>query len=283
MTELAAIREAVLQALPADTSYSGGAPPPEHLYVPPPHHKALRPECQLVVGTRGVGKSVWTRALHDQALRRLVGSSIPQLDRAEIRIGYAERPQPDDYPDAEMFAQLLGEGFDAYTIWRTVVIRWVADIIKEPVPQASWRESVSWVAENPESVTRMMTRASGRLVDESSFGLILFDALDRLSGDWHTMDRIVRDLLRIALWLKPFPNLSAKVFLREDQLERTVTDFPDASKLLATKSELNWAPHDLHGLLWQYLLNGPGARPAVRRIRQAIWAAAPHRCAWSGR
>lgn len=71
------------------------------------------------------------------------------------------------------------------------------------------------------------------------------------------MDQIVRDLLRTSLWLKSYPRLSAKVFLREDQFERTVTDFPDASKLLATRAELTWAPHDLHGLLWQTLINGP--------------------------
>jgi len=93
----------------------------------------------------------------------------------------------------------------------------------------------------------------------------LFDALDRLSNDWHTMDRIVRDLLRVALWLKPYPRISAKIFLREDQLERTVTDFPDASKLLATKAELSWARHDLHGLLWQYLLNGPDEHGEIMR------------------
>jgi hypothetical protein len=72
------------------------------------------------------------------------------------------------------------------------------------------------------------------------------------------MDNIVRDLLRVALWLKPYRRLSAKIFLREDQLER-ITDFPDASKLLATKAELTWARHDLHGLLWQYLLNASGS------------------------
>jgi hypothetical protein len=71
------------------------------------------------------------------------------------------------------------------------------------------------------------------------------------------MDGIVRDLLRVVLWLKSYSNLHAKVFLREDQSDRTITDFTDASKLLATKAELNWAPHDLHGLLWQMLCNAP--------------------------
>jgi hypothetical protein len=69
------------------------------------------------------------------------------------------------------------------------------------------------------------------------------------------MDDIARGLLRSVLWLKTFPGLYAKVFLREDQAERTVFNFPDASKLTATKAELTWARHDLHGLLWQRLIN----------------------------
>jgi hypothetical protein len=71
------------------------------------------------------------------------------------------------------------------------------------------------------------------------------------------MDNIVRGLLRTILWLKAYPGLNAKVFLREDQAERTVFNFPDASKLMATKAELIWARHDLHGLLWQRLVNAP--------------------------
>ena len=49
-----------------------------------------------------------------------------------------------------------------------------------------------------------------------------------------------------------------RFFLREDQAERTVFNFPDASKLTATKAELSWARHDLHGLIWQRFINAPG-------------------------
>lgn len=265
MTALGTIREAILQALPVDTSYSGSAPPLEHLYVPPTHLKALRPECQLVVGIRGVGKSVWTAALHDQALRKRLGSSIPQLDRTEIRIGFAESPHPSHYPDAETFVHLMQSDNDPYTVWRTVITRWVAELIGKTVPCGSWQQSVDWVKDNPEEVSKFMTLASDQLGREKRDGIILFDALDRLSNDWPIMDQIVRGLLRVALWLKPYSHLSAKIFLREDQLERTVTDFADASKLLATKAELSWARHDLHGLLWQYLLNAPGDHGEVLR------------------
>lgn len=265
MTGLSTVREAIFRALPEDTSYSGIAPPLEHLYVPPTHLKALRPECQLVVGTRGVGKSVWTAALSDQALRQRLGSSIPQLDRAEVRIGFAERPELNHYPDAETFEHLMKLGSEPYSVWRTVITRWVAELVDRDIPRGSWRESVAWVEENPEEIAAIMTQASEWLGSQRKEGNILFDALDRLSSDWHIMDKIVRDLLRVALWLKPYPRLSSKIFLREDQLERTVTNFPDASKLLATRAELSWARHDLHGLLWQYLLNGPDEHGDVLR------------------
>ena len=96
-------------------------------------------------------------------------------------------------------------------------------------------------------------------------GLIVFDALDRTSNDWRRMDAIVRGLLRAALWLRSFPGLHAKVFLREDQAERTVFNFPDASKLRATEERLTWARHDLHGLLWQRLINAPDGHGAILR------------------
>ncbi len=265
MNDLNQVREAILHALPADTSYSGSAPPTEHLYVPPTHLKALRLECQLVVGTRGVGKSVWTAALYDKQLRQLLGPSIPELDGAEIRIGYSERPEIDYYPDAETFADLMQSGSDPYTVWRAVIIRWVTSLMGKKIPDGNWKESVVWVKDNPEEIARTMTLANDRIGKEKNHGIILFDALDRLSSDWHTMDQIVRDLLRIALWLKPYPQLHTKIFLREDQFERTVTDFPDASKLLATKAELSWARHDLHGLLWQYLINGPDNHGQILR------------------
>lgn len=111
-------------------------------------------------------------------------------------------------------------------------------------------------------------------------GLILFDALDRTSNDWQRMDDIVRGLLRAVLWLKTFKGLYGKVFLREDQAERTVFNFPDASKLTATKAELTWARHDLHGLLWQRLINAPGEHGvALREIcaaeqREGVWLVA---------
>lgn len=256
MADVTALRRAIVVSLPAETSYFGATPDLKHLYLPPAHIKALRLDCHLVIGTRGVGKSVWTAALGSTELRKALGASVPELDPAEVRIGFAETPRIDHYPDADTFTQLLESGIPAYDIWRSVVARWVAGTLAADIPCSSWSETVAWIKANPEALARLMQQANERLTNDKR-GLILFDALDRLSHDWRTMDQIVRDLLRTALWLKSYSRLSAKVFLREDQFERTVTDFPDASKLLATRTELTWAQHDLHGLLWQTLINGP--------------------------
>ncbi|MCX8516527.1 MAG: hypothetical protein ORN29_00345 [Rhodoferax sp.] len=65
-------------------------------------------------------------------------------------------------------------------------------------------------------------------------GLVVFDALERSSNVWADRDNIGRDLLKVVLWLKSFRHIHAKVFLREDQARRSITNFPDSSKILAT-------------------------------------------------
>ena len=226
--------------------------------MPPGHAKALRLECNLVIGARGVGKSFWTAALRAQDLRQALGKSVKELETTDVHVGFGVAPDIDAFPDMEVFAQLIGNGFEPFEVWKGVVVRWLSKLEPVTIPIGTWEQTIQWVRANPESLARIVQNTNSALSSRSRFGLILFDALDRTSNDWGMMDRIVRDLLRVVLWLKSYPRLHAKVFLREDQSDRTITDFPDASKLLATKAELTWASHDLHGLLWQTLCNSPG-------------------------
>lgn len=264
MGDVTALREAIQEA-PLETSNFGEAPQPGTLYVPPAHVKALRFESNLIVGARGVGKSFWTAALVSQELRTLLGSTVRELDRAQVHMGFSVKESVDNYPNADGFAQMLKSEIDPYDIWRAVVIRWLAAKQEEAIPSQRWSETVNWMKENPEEASRLIQRANSAFDADNQFGLIVFDALDRTSNDWREMDSIVRGLLRTALWLKSYPRLHTKVFLREDQFERTVTDFPDSSKLLATKAELIWARHDLHGLLWQRLINAPDEHGTLLR------------------
>lgn len=258
MTEVDQIRETILSSI-SETSNFGETPNVEGVYLPISHVKALRLEANLVVGSRGVGKSFWTAALKSNELRRRVGLVVPEIDSVEIRIGFGNREVINEFPNADTFSNLLDAGLEPYDIWRAVIIRWIASRNGQQLPTASWEASVRWVRANPEDAARIME------MPRSWRGLILFDALDRTSTDWSRMDNIVRGLLRAVLWLKTYSGLYAKVFLREDQAERTVFNFPDASKLLATKAELDWSRHDLHGLLWQLLINAPGTHGELAR------------------
>ena len=228
------------------------------MYVPPAHVKALQLDHDLIIGGRGVGKTFWSTALASDELRSVLGAVVSDLQAADVFAGYGERSDLDAYPDPETFASLLAANVTAFHVWRAVVARGLADRTSVAVPAATWSDSVAWVQSQPEAFARLLQDADTRLRETGSRALFVFDALDRAGRDWRAMDAIVRDLLRVALTLKTFSHLHTKVFLRDDQFERrTVTDFPDASKLLATRVELTWEPHDLHGLLWQYLCNAP--------------------------
>ncbi|MEO5336760.1 MAG: hypothetical protein H7841_07700 [Magnetospirillum sp. WYHS-4] len=264
MSDAAAVRQAIIAA-PLEIVAEGKAPCPATLYIPPSHIKALRFESSLIQGGRGVGKSFWAAALGSPDLRKAMRAAVPDLDRTDVRIGFSVGEDIDSYPNPDVFAQMRSNGSDPYDIWRAVVVRWLAGVVSEPLNHRTWEETVAWIKESPEEVARLMKRSVALFAEKERFGLIVFDALDRTGNDWTAMDDVVRGVLRAALWLKSFPRLHAKVFLREDQLERTVTDFPDASKLLATKTELTWAQHDLHGLLWQRLINAPDGHGEILR------------------
>lgn len=251
------VRQAILAA-PMETSNFGETPQIGTLHAPLSHLKALRLDAQVVVGGRGVGKSFWTAALQSSELRATLGASLQELEGLEIRIGFASTDSP-SYPNGDAFANLLKDGLQPYDIWRAVILRWVAERAQASIPIQSWSDTVGWLKNNPEAAVELMAGS------RSWRGLIVFDALDRTSEDWKQMDEIVRGLLRAVLWLRSHPGLHAKVFLREDQAERTVFNFPDASKLLATKAELFWSRHDLHGLLWQRLINAPGEHGDLMR------------------
>ncbi len=251
MSKAQALRDAILAA-PLETSNFGETPQPGTLYLPPSHLKALRLDAHVVVGGRGVGKSFWTAALRNPLFHKIVGTAAPELAGIRVAVGFANLEQIDYYPNQDVFSRFLEQNGDSYDLWRAVVLRWVAREAKQHVPDEDWGTTVAWLKSQPEAVARLMQ------LPRNWRGLLLFDALDRTSDAWERMDRIVRGLLRVVLWLKSFGGLHAKVFLREDQAERTVFNFPDASKLTATKAELAWARHDLHGMLWQRLINAPG-------------------------
>ncbi|HAI1404612.1 TPA: hypothetical protein HIT85_002580 [Escherichia coli] len=258
MIEVDKIRQAI-SAASLESSSFGDAPPAGQLYVPLSHIKALKLASHVVVGGRGVGKSFWTAVLRSKDLQNTMQEFVPELQGIDISIGFSNIEAIHQYPNEDTFQLLLSKKYEPYDIWRAVIIRWIATQSRITIPNADWEETINWLKTQPENAAKVMSSP------RDWNGLIVFDALDRTSDDWQRMDDIVRGLLRAVLWLKSYKGLYAKVFLREDQAERTVFNFPDASKILATKAELLWGRHDLHGLLWQRLINAPSEHGVLLR------------------
>ena len=260
-----AICRAIINSIP-ETAVFAEPPKLQEIYIPPAHEKSLKLYSNLIIGARGVGKSFWTLALAEEEIRHLLRTRISELENTIVRIGFAVKDDPSSYPTAETFIRLLKKKYKPYEIWQAIVSRWLVSETDESMPTQDWEASTVWARENPEPWARILQKANASFKLKNRNGLIIFDALDRTGNNWKDMNEIVRALLILVLRLKSYTNIHAKVFLREDQFSPSVTDFPDASKLLATKTELTWQQTDLHGLLWQLFCNTSGKNGDILRM-----------------
>ena len=251
-------REA-LANLPDETSY-GQSPKPEHVYLPRSHLRATDPNTLLVTGMRGAGKTFWWSALQNSAVRQLVGQSARQSSlgaATEARTGFGIPPR-DDYPSKDTLQALMSDGVDPRILWRTVQARQLAYKSHPLRQQDTWAERVRYVSDHIEPIEHLFRERDDEFNRQGVYCLILFDALDRCADDWQDMYRMIRGLLQTALDMRAYQRLRVKVFLRSDQVDETkIADFPDASKVLSSAVELSWPSHELYGLLWYYLANGP--------------------------
>lgn len=256
--DMKTVREA-LADLPDETSY-GELPKPEYVYLPRSHLKATDPNSLLVTGMRGAGKTFWWSALQNSDVRQLVGQSAGQSSLSaatEVRTGFGA-PSRKDYPSRDILQALMSDGIDPRILWRTVQA-WQLVPNSHPLRrQNTWAERVHYVSNHIEPIEHLFRERDDEFNRQGVYCLILFDALDRCADDWQDMYRMIRGLLQTALDMRGYQRLRVKVFLRSDQVDATkVADFPDASKVLSSAVELNWPSHELYGLLWHYLANGP--------------------------
>ena len=243
-----------LADLPDGTSH-GELPKPESVYLPRSHLKATDPNSLLVTGRRGAGKTFWWSALQNSDVRRLVGQSTGK--ETVTRTGFGV-PSRDDYPSRDILQALMSDGVDPRILWRTVQAWQLAPNSHPLLQQNTWAERVHYVSNHIEPIEHLFRERDDEFNRQGVYCLILFDALDRCADNWQDMYRMIRGLLQTALDMRGYQRLRVKVFLRSDQVDETkIADFPDASKVLSSAVELNWPSHELYGLLWHYLANGP--------------------------
>ena len=213
----------------------------------------MDPNCLLVTGMRGAGKTFWWSALQHGTVRQLVGRHTTHStlsDKTEVRMGFGVRPESNEYPSKDVLSTLKTKGFPARLIWRAVQAWQVAPSSHGLRRRKSWPSRVQYVGDNPERIDHLFEACDRRFQDKGVYCLILFDALDRCADDWKGMYWAIRGLMQTALDMRSYRRLRVKVFLRSDQVNRAQTaDFPDASKVLSSAVELNWPRHELYGLL----------------------------------
>ena len=250
----ARIRAAILSSIPEDL-FQSEKPPPQFLYLPRAHARALDPDNMLVAGIRGAGKSLWWHALQDARQRELIAATFANRGltaHTRVSAGWGERPS-EDYPDKDTLAQ-LHQTFEPRLIWKTVILRQISRATLEGT--TTWSERVGWVKAHAEEVAKACRVANEELQAGGHKHLVLFDALDRTADRWEDRREILKGLLQNLLELRVSPATRAKAFVRPDMLnDPALMAFPDASKITSSQVSLDWPRSELYGLLWQYLGN----------------------------
>lgn len=265
-------RELLQVALPASTDADTVDPQPRTLFTPYSHRSALDPDVTVVRGARGVGKTVWFKALQDSRLRALAADEyqLGRLTSVRPLTGYGAELDPDAYPGPKTLGRLIDSGIDPYDIWTAVLLHALGKF--GTCGGSTWAERAQWVRDYPDKQEAALAAADREARDATATKLILFDALDRLHASRDYADRLITGIFRLALELRTGTrNLRAKVFIRPDMFDSLRLNFPDASKLTANAADLRWFETNLYGLFFQQLGNAADAAAAAFRLETGQW------------
>ena len=240
------------------------------IFAPALHANALDPQRPLVIGNRGVGKSFWSSVLTHQETRDAVAPSYPRLPLKRIQavLGFHEDAGKDDgpAPSPAVLNSLYSNGHRPEAIWRAVLLKGLRSEIGTELPNAL-KEIIAWDEADVERSERALRRVDRTFLDDQKIFLIVFDALDRLGSDWDVIKPLTEGVLRLALDMRGFRAMKAKVFMRTDQSkDNSLFRFADASKLRSDAVSLVWRREELFGLLFKYLLSDPKVKPSLLRL-----------------
>ena len=245
----------------------------ERVFSPHTHRGVLDMKRQLVVGNRGVGKSFWTHALTNPAVRERVANAyaFPALARTKVVLGFngstrlsAVTPSVDEIQAAHQ------AGDDPTLIWQAVILRAVQSI-RSAETAPSLIDALKQLKNYPRTYAEELTEMDEANAKDDSFILVVFDALDRLSLDWASIRELTKGLLITALGLQSFRSIRAKIFMRVDQFaDPELFRFPDGSKIRNDHVNLAWQPYELYGLLFFELLRQVAAATALEDLARSL-------------
>lgn len=252
--------------------------PPDRAFLPAGHRGVLDLRRQLVVGNRGMGKSFWTHALLDPALRLRLADvyNHAALKNCQVVIGFNGSARINPFaPTDDEIAGLHQHGADSDLVWRGVLLRIALSMTgtaASPVPNLE--QAIGLLANEPGLYSSTLSRLDDQLSAQGGQLLVVFDALDRLGKNWESIRVLSRALLRLAVGLQSFRAIRAKIFMRVDQFsDQDIFRFPDSSKIRNDRVSLVWQPEELYGLLlFEILRDGAGGGPALVDLAHEIVA-----------
>lgn len=264
------LREALSNLPPGAAHQANDPPQPTEIFAPASHANALDPQRSLVIGNRGVGKSFWSSVLTHDETRDKVAVEYPRLPLKQIRgiLGFHEAAGKDEgpAPSPAILAQLQKQGHEPEMIWRGVLFNALRKKIDEELP-TSLKDIITWMQADIERTEAALRRADRNFLEERHIFLLVFDALDRLGKDWEVITPLTEGILRLALDMRGFRAMKAKVFIRTDQSkDDTLFRFADASKIRSDAVNIVWRRGELFGLLYNHLLKEDHVRDALFRL-----------------
>jgi hypothetical protein len=257
-TEIDILRDG-LKTLPQVAAHNAAETPDlRSIFTPKSHEEALNPSREIVVGDRGVGKSFWSSVLKDDAARTAISPIYPRLNLRglSVSLGFSEVIGRDEYPSDRVIGRLLSSTVSPDLIWRAVVLNSInPTLLPEWWRGSDWPKRCQWVFNNPQIEEKLLLQFDKQMQEKGRQHLIVFDAMDRLGHDWATIRKLTRALLTVALDLRSFPGIRAKVFIRPDmESDREIWSIRDGSKLRQNLVILNWTTQDLYGFVWHWFL-----------------------------
>jgi hypothetical protein len=268
--DLQILRDALRGLQPGSAHQAQNPPSPATIFAPTLHANALDPQRSLVVGNRGVGKSFWSSVLTHQQTREAVAPSYPRLplDRIQAVLGFHEDAGKVEgpAPSAAVLKSLYADGYQPEAIWRGVLLKGLRSELSLQLPE-ELREIIAWDAADVERSELVLRQADRTFIDNKRIFLLVFDALDRLGRDWDFIKLFTEGVLRLALEMRGFRAMKAKVFMRTDQSkDDSLFRFADASKLRSDAVSLVWRREELFGLLYKYIGGDVAVRPSLLRL-----------------
>jgi hypothetical protein len=245
----------------------------ERVFSPNTHRSVLDMKRQLVIGNRGMGKSFWTHALTNPAVRERVATAyaFPALARTNVVLGFNGSTKLSKVtPSVDEIQAAHQAGADPSLIWQAVILRAVQSLQSaETTP--SLTDALNQLKNSPRAYAEELTAVDEASAKDDSFILIVFDALDRLAHDWASIRGLTKGLLITVLGLQSFRSIRAKVFMRVDQFaDPELFRFPDGSKIRNDYVNLAWQPYELYGLLFFELVRQDVAAPAFEELARRL-------------